>query len=214
MENGFANISSHAGADIITLRELYYFVLEKDKRGEGLKGTSPAGKLFGKIATEVVKDIPEKQGFYLWGTYDRNKLWRNIYLGKAGKGKTASLKARILEELKDERGIFWRSHFTKEQILNMGESNYSNMWKKYRNHWERAIKKEGSTHILWVHLPDINNVDVEKIESDLIETLNPIANIKRPSPHSDLQDKTTEIIRRFKSLIHSNRKESYNVKFI
>ncbi|MFA6436608.1 MAG: hypothetical protein WCW30_05770 [Candidatus Gracilibacteria bacterium] len=92
---------------IINLEKIYNFVTS-DKNEEALHCNSSLGRLFGKICSEIANKIPKEKGFYLWGNYDSRKFWQNIYLGKAGFGKTANLRSRILEELKDERCCFWR----------------------------------------------------------------------------------------------------------
>jgi hypothetical protein len=49
--------------------------------------------------------VPEQGGFYLWGFYNHNKFWVNVYLGMATEGKTANLRARLYEELTNERAF-------------------------------------------------------------------------------------------------------------
>jgi hypothetical protein len=193
----------------IILKNLYEH-MSSDPLGESLKGSSPVGRNYGKLATNVVQSIPESHGFYLWGYYEKNKLWRSLYLGKAGYGKTTSLRARIKEELKDERVFLWygpHSTLTEENLKSINEKYYPTMWYQYKNHFARAIKKSKTTHIIWVVTSDLDNSEVIKIEADLIETMNPSANIMRPGPTSGLQDKTIEIIRMFKNQIHLGRND-------
>ena len=149
--------------------------------------------------------IGDFQGFYLWGKYGKNALWENIYLGKAGFGKTTHLRARILKELKDERQFLWRSIFDEEYLLKKGADLYPQMWVKYKKHWNRAISKAGASHIVWVASPSLEDRQVSDVEKDLIETLNPTANLMRAKPPSTLQPVTSEIISRFRHEIHTNR---------
>ena len=51
------------------------------------------------------------------------------------------------------------------------------MWPVYEKRMARALNKKDSTHIAWVADPDLTDEAVEDIEADLIETLNPRANI-------------------------------------
>ena len=78
----------------------------------------------------------------------------------------------------------------------------------------RALGKTGSTHIAWVANRDLENAEVQDIESDLIETLNPRANISHPVPGVILQKHTKEIIAAFRSLIHEHRSQRYTIPVI
>jgi hypothetical protein len=177
----------------------------------GLKRVSPVRRRYGLIAKHLCAEIAPAQGFYLWGWYEANGLWRNIYLGKAGFGKTAHLRARILEELKDERACIWRAFVSEKTLTKAGMLNHPTMWNKYQSHMARALKKTGTTHIAWVADPDLRNSDVRDIESDLIETLNPRANVSRPVPPVTLQEHTKEVIAEFRSLIHAHRNDRFVV---
>ncbi|WP_430220009.1 hypothetical protein [Paenalcaligenes sp. Me131] len=179
---------------------------------DALIGKSTAGRKYGKKVKEITASLPSDAGFYLWGFYTSVGLWRSVYLGKAGYGVSTSLRSRIDEELRDERPFAWCEH----------QMNTDHIWQKWKNpdnipghepspkarqHFDRSIRKAGSTHVIAVSLPvsEIDNKSISSIEADLIETLNPIANVQRPRPHSSLQDKTIEVIRVFKDSIHSHR---------
>ena len=71
----------------------------------------------------------------------------------------------------------------------------------------RALKKAGATHIVWVADPHLANSQVQNIESDLIETLGPSANMSRPVPPASLQEHTKTIIGEFRDLIHEHRSD-------
>jgi hypothetical protein len=85
------------------------------------------------------------------------------------------------------------------------------MWHQYEQHWERSFRKAGTTHIVWVTDSDLSNAAVANIESDLIETLNPSANVKRPIPPVSLQRHTREVIGHFRRAIHGERGRSYRL---
>lgn len=190
---------------ILLLQLLYKFLkLNHDKIG--LYGKSLEGRAYGVEVVKICQDIVATQGFYLWGRYERNGLWRNIYLGKAGFGRTAHLRARIQEELKDERACIWHAFVSVHAMEAAGERNYPRMWHQYKKHTHRALKKAGATHIVWVADPHLANSQVQNIESDLIETLNPYANMLRPVPPVTLQQHTKTIIGEFRELIHRSRK--------
>lgn len=150
-------------------------------------------------------------GFYLWGRYEANGLWRNIYLGKAGFGKTAHLRARILEELKDERACIWAEFVSEKTLRVASRRNHPKMCPVYDKHMVRALRKTGTTHIAWVADPELSNSAVENIESDLIETLNPAANVSHPVPPVSLQQHTKQIIAEFRSLVHRYRSDRYRL---
>jgi hypothetical protein len=189
----------------VHLNRLVVYVSEDDPDGDSLCASSHKGRAYGALAKEVSMTIGDCQGFYLWGRFENNSLWKNIYLGKAGFGKTTHLRARILEELKDERQFLWRSIFKEEDLLKRGAELYPEMWSKYKNHWNRAISKAGASHIVWVASPNLEDSQVFDVEKDLIETLNPTANLMRSKPPSTLQPVTSEIISRFRHEIHTNR---------
>lgn len=196
----------HSGT--IDLSELLHFAAQ-DVAGVALQGKSKEGREYGKLVIRATESIAQSQGFYIWGKYE-NRFWHSIYLGKAGFGKTASLQARIIEELKDERLCVWCGNHT-----GMDESQVRAIWHgtyspspEHRagiNHAKRAVRKQGTTHIIWVATSAIDNADVNKIEADLIEMLNPSGNIRRPVPCATLQATTVEAIRMFKAEIHRHR---------
>ena len=198
----------HTG--IISLQPLYDFL--KSKLDEnGLERGSFVRRHYGVIAKDICAEIAAEQGFYLWGRYESNGLWRNIYLGKAGFGKTAHLRARILEELKDEQACILRAFVSEKVLKEAWERNYPKMWHVYKRHMDRALRKTGTTHIAWVADPELSNSAVQNIESDLIETFSPRANISRPVPPVTLQEHTKEIIGEFRTLIHENRSGKFKL---
>jgi len=194
----------------LSLRPLYDLV-GSDIDYNGLDRTSPARRRYGLKAAGLCEEIAPLQGFHLWGRYEANGLWLNIYLGKAGFGKTAHLRARILEELKDERACIWRAFVSEETLTEACKRNHPTMWHEYQFHMARALKKTGATHIAWVADPDLENSAVQNVESDLIETFNPRANASRPVPPVTLQGHTKKIIAEFRSLIYAHRKERLSV---
>ncbi len=198
---------------MISLRNLYDLI-RSDASHEGLIAGSLARRCYGQLAAEECSKIAAEKGFYLWGRYDQNGLWRNIYLGKAGFGKTAMLRARIVEELKDERTCLWRAFVPVDLLLETVKANHRSMWKKYQVHMERSLKKAGVTHIVWVSCQELSNEEVREVESDLIETLNPRANVSRPVPPTSLQKHTKRIVAQFRAVIHENRykdRRGYNI---
>lgn len=187
-----------------------------DTTFEGLTGRSPLHKQLSKLSSEVVTDVAQQQGIYLWGRYERNNLWTNIYFGKAGFGKTAHLQARLLEELRDERTFSYldvdlnTEHLEnrKNEILTHCQKvSNPRMWPQYKNNINRHMHKAGATHIAWVSTPMFNNSEVRELESDLIESLNPTANMMRPAPPiaDSMQTNTKNVFHELRARIHQSR---------
>ncbi len=198
---------------MICLYSLYQ-AARKDKDGLALDGNSPVGRHFGSEVVSLCSQIAAEQGFYAWGQFDANGLWRTAYVGKAGFGKVNMLRERICKELKTERIVFWGSGQSKRALglYGAGGTATTDAIKdsqkralQVENHFERALRKEGATHIVWVATPHLSNDDVNLVEPDLIETLNPAANIQRSAPTSGLQDMTVTVIREMKKQIHEMR---------
>lgn len=193
---------------VIELKKLYDFALN-DSNNEAIEGRSKLGREFGKCVKYLTESISENGGFYIWGSYTNKGLWNNIYIGKAGFNKTTGLKARIKEELKDERQFFWKIKLSEIEIKEKCSKLYPQMAHKYTVEWDRHFRKFNSTHIIWVAINESSKEEFEKdiltIESDLIETMNPIANRNRPKPYGELQMTTIDIIKEIKHHIHENR---------
>ncbi|MBM3792233.1 MAG: hypothetical protein FJW35_18045 [Acidobacteria bacterium] len=183
-----------------------YDLIRSNPDPKGLLLGSPMRRRYGSVAKIICAAIAQAQGFYLWGRYEANGLWRNTYIGKAGFGKTAHLRGRILEELKDERACIWRAFVSERMLREAGKRNHPTMWHVYKQHMARALKKTGTTHIAWVADPNLPKSAVQNIESDLIEILNPAANVLRPVPPVSLQKHTKEIIAALRAQIHTYRR--------
>jgi hypothetical protein len=200
---------------ILSLQELYRFIKDHASNPEALRlERTDLGRKYCRLCDQITNSIDETPGFYLWGRYGQKGGWQNIYLGKAGYGKTTNLKQRIREELKDERPSIWRAVLTENEVLAIGARIHPVMWekRKYCEDWKRSMRKAGTTHIAWVPAPEIKSEDVTRIESDLIEALNPIANHVRPAPLSILQPDTTRILASFRSSVHAKRDSKFTIR--
>lgn len=197
----------HSGT--LNLKSLYELAAKLGP--QGLLGRSTEGREYGKSVKELTSIIPPTQGLYIWGYYQSNKLWRTVYLGKAGFGRSSNLKLRIDEELRDERPFLWvgkRTGMALEEVrvewlrlvCKDGEDN-----KAGKNHVDRALRKEKTTHIHWVAMPDTDNHSILKIEADLVEVMNPIANVHRPAPSHDISATAIDVLKGFRALINNNR---------
>ena len=190
MESGF-----------VSLRPLYQFIADHPTKA-GLEPGTPERRLYRAAASQLCSVIPQAQGFYLWGAYSPRGLWHNLYLGKAGFGRTSHLRARILEELHDEAACLWVTIASEQEFLDGGPD-------RYRRHMVRALRKQGATHIVWATDPRLSNTIVTAIESDLIETMSPRVNAARPVPPPCPQEHTPEVVSHFRSQIHLARGTRY-----
>ena len=197
---------------IISLEKLYK-MLELETASDCIDVKSNAGLLYRKISKEIADTIPTQRGFYLWGNFNEKNFWTNIYLGKSGEGKITSLKQRILEELRDERAFIVKHFHTEDEIKAKSSLAFPIMWeKKYHKELPRNLKKYGTTHIVWVTFEMTDNKIIEEVENDLIESINPISNIRRTTPPTHLNEETINILKEFRSNIHQERQD-LNFKF-
>ena len=192
---------------VAVLKPLYdlagrYASLEQPLQRE----STPASNEYAKLVPTLTANIDEQQGFYLWGCYDHRKYWHSIYLGKAGFGKTAHLRAPIVEELKDERWFIWRHVLSEERVLKMSDQIFSG---RYHKECKRAMGKAGATHIIWVPAPQVKNEEITHVEADLIEALNPKSNKMRPTPPGNVQEEATRIFGAFRRTIHISRPTAF-----
>ncbi len=184
----------------------------QDVSGAALHAASCSGRAYGRVARDLSASVAAQQGFYLWGRFDDRRFWHNVYLGKAGFGRTAHLRARIVEELSDERALFWASVMPDQALRGRIENAYPKMWPVYAKHTERALKKQGSTHIVWAVAPGLSNSDVRDVESELIGALNPRANLLRPIPPAHLTRHAAAIIETLRRVIHICRPTQRDVR--
>lgn len=196
---------------VIQLRGLLEFIDEQHANPEAYRRKlSALGSEYGKRCKSLVESVPEECGFYLWGYYDKKEFWINVYLGMAGKkpkGKTSHLRHRLLEELGDERAFAWRAFCAKETVAGMDP--------KYATEVERAFRKTGSTHIFWNSTPHLEGENIEPIEDDLIETMNPTGNRKRSKPDLTLREESEKVLNSFREMINiqENRKTKYHLNY-
>ena len=195
----------------ISLKDLYTFTEKHAGDEDALRiERTPLGREYSRIVKDTTSPVPDAQGFYLWGRYDDKKYWASIYLGKAGFSTTKSLQKRIREELKDERCAVWCSRLTKAELCTICDKIHGT--EKHKAFWRRAMEKEGTTHIIWVTTPTIANEHLTRVEADLIEALNPKANIMRPLPADDVQENATSIFQQFRLAIHEARSSAFRLE--
>lgn len=190
---------------MVPLEDLVEYVMSTDPEGYSLRGDSHAGRTYGKLAKEATAQVADDAGIYRWGTYRPSGEWVDIYVGKAFRTPKGNLRARLLEELKDEKHFLWRSVHSEEKLLHIGEQNYSPMWFRYHNHWKLALKKTGATHIAWVATPELDAKQVDNLENELINFLSPSANQKRPVCFVPSGVVRSGVLRHFNEIIEKHR---------
>ena len=117
MEQPLINMSN----GILCLEPLHKF-LRKAAKTNGWLDEKSVIKRYNEEVMKLCQDIPNNQGFYLWGRYGSNGFWRNIYLGKAAIGKTANLRNRIEKELKVEKSALWRTYASASELASAATS--------------------------------------------------------------------------------------------
>lgn len=196
---------------LINLKPLYELILRESKNKNPWDNKDKLWKLYRETYIEICKDIPERAGFYLWGSYNQKKYWSNIYLGMAGTKDSANLSNRILKEFTSEQAFIYNQVYTTQEIYDFTKLSYPKNYKKYSVNNTRAIRKLGTTHIVWCTTDLKDNKEIEDVENDLIEVVNPTANTKRPTPPSKLHDHTMNILESMRKQIHLNRSTTFSI---
>lgn len=204
----FQHIPNHS--KLLLLKPVYDFIQNLALDEDPLSALSDK-KEYTRLCRALVRPVDRCQGFYLWGCYDRKGLWTNIYLGKAGTGRTTCLRSRMLDEIIKERMCFWLSRYSEKKLLETGIQLHRDKWSQYSKNARRAFLKVGSTHIIWIPTEHLNDIDILRVEADLIEAMNPRANLVRPAPPSSLQADTRNIFEQFRFQIHEGRNTAFQV---
>lgn len=202
--------------DIIFLEPIYKLICEQYEK-EFPKQNPWDNKLniwkaYRSCYTKICERIPKSPGFYFWGKYDhKTKYWSSIYVGMAGTNKSASLFNRISKEMTAESAFAFGQIMDIHKINDYTKEAYRDKYEEYAINNERAIRKKGTTHIIWcdTHLKDDSEiVDVEK---DLIEILDPTANAKKQAPPKELHSHSIEVLNAMRLLIHENRNTAFKI---
>lgn len=115
--------------------------------------------------------------------------WETVYLGKAGKQKTSSLRTRLYDELREECIAFWAEVYGSEPML----KQHKPITKKYGPP-TRALRKMGSQIVVWVAVEDeIMEADIKRQEDLLIRVYRPTHNAARWN-QTEKHDEITEQI--------------------
>lgn len=156
------------------LFNVFDFVASNPQMSSGKVGNL---KQYTTLINELVSSVPSDQaGWYLWGRFNDIGWWETIYLGKAGNKKTSSLRARLKEEMIDERIAFWAFVFGKE----IAAKQHSKLYKgKYDKHNTRSLRKTGTQFIVWLSASPITEKEIKEEETTLIDIYRPTTNAQR-----------------------------------
>lgn len=155
-------------------------------------------KVYAGIVSNLVSNVPDnKAGWYLWGKFNEVGWWETIYLGRAGNQKTSSLRARLREELSDERVAFWATIYGREVATKIAHKLYKG---KYLSGTQRSLRKSNAHFIIWLSCSEISEADIAKEEGILIDVYRPANNAKRQE-YPKQSNFTQQIIRGFNAEI-------------
>lgn len=142
------------------------------------------------IIDKAIKDVtPNLPGWYLWGKFNDMGWWETIYLGKAGKKKTSSLRTRLYDELREECIAFWSSIYGREPMIKQHNRIYNSRYDP-----TRSIRKIGSQFVIWIAVQNtISEDEIKKQEDILIKIYRPTHNAARWNNHIQHDQLTDEI---------------------
>jgi len=215
---------------VISLKPLYKYVLNTlDNRQKwdviNPWEHGPSRKSYKECYSSVLRNarVPHKAGWYLWGCYSTGmKTWNSVYVGVAGlarKGKNIhKLDNRIMKELDAEREFLFIQRYSIQQIYRFKKETFPVTFPKFNKNADRAIRKMGTTFIIWVAVPESMSSNPEtlgenlrRIESGLIKYFEPCANSEDApisSPPDDTDDDFHNICTEFERLIEQTKKRS------
>jgi hypothetical protein len=135
---------------------------------------------FKKLYLSLVKDVGDVPGWYAWVRMGEGHP-KVIYIGQSQVRKTASLRARLKEEFLDEFIALWATIWDPEEVIEVLNKKYDG---KYASNIRRSARKAGSTHIVWFGREGLSDAELDGVEHDLIQKMNPPANRQhRQKPH-------------------------------
>ena len=145
------------------------------------KGYSPVQEAYLDLLKGLVANVPEWPGWYLWGRCDEMGQWETVYAGMTRRGKTSSLRARLREELRDEKVAIWSAIYGSEFALRQVHELYNGKWDRENS---RSALKSPSRIIVWAGVEEITPEEVARQEGFLINIFNPTANRQRQAKGS------------------------------
>ncbi len=183
---------------IVDLRPLIQFAKEIPLNN-AFEKHGKHGREYGIRIAPIVESVPEAQGFYIWGRYDQGR-WCSIYIGKSTRGKIASLRYRLSDELREERAFAWVCPHSETEIRNA----YVRIWGsslRSMNHLERSLAKQGSEFITWVACPSLPHEFVRPVEAALIAHSPEARNKQRPKVPDGIDAYVLPILNKFNEVV-------------
>ena len=180
---------------IVSLKQLYDFA-EADSNCEALEGESSKGHEYGRLVSQLVRNIPEVPGICLFGAYKSNKAWVNIYLGRSN-----DLNYYIRKSLNDNRVVMYRKFKTEKKLLQKYMQIHNRL-----DYWRNALQAFdnlcSATHFVWHASSDTS---VESLKNTLLEILNPTGNIIRAVPNFTLYKEAIRVVSEIGRVIDNER---------
>ncbi len=156
--------------DVIGFSPIYDFVRWNRDIPHGTRDRA-VFRRYGQIVEGLLQPVPDDPGWYCWADKDRP-----VYIGKSAKRKTSSLRARLGEELLDERAAFWATVFDREKVIRRHVTKYRG---KYEGVTRRAVEKRGADRLFWIACRGVTEGELDVVEQKLIWIFRPRANKDR-----------------------------------
>ena len=175
---------------MLTLKPLYDVIASHPKEaGE----TVPLAerRFYRRAAKDLCVSLPQEQGFYLWGRFEANGLWRNIYLGKG----------RLRSYCPDPSRARLTRRVARRKRMPLGsEDPERGSPRRYPSSISHGIRpchegKQGLLTSSGCQILSFRTTSYVTSRRDLIETMAPRANLSRPVPPSHPQEHTHTIVR-------------------
>jgi hypothetical protein len=150
------------------------------------------GNRWYQVAIKKILDdakVPEHSGWYMWGNFNDAAWWQPLYIGKASRSdKWRGLYDRLLDELREESAAIFATVYGRDATTTVVRDRLNAWHKKTGKDWvrqgegiQRALRKTGSTFIVWAASPaKITEEEIKDVEGALIHHYRAGFNVKRP----------------------------------
>ncbi len=166
-----------------------------------------------KSYKQVIKEVPQTNGVYLWYAIKPANQVEYIYVGESHDNKSG-LRGRLDDEFRRIYHGFWATVFSTDKYLDeaitvFGDRSRYNPKKSYETDIRNDYERRGATHVVFCH--DVpHQLDVITVQNDLIQLFdNPRGNIKdvraKPWPISQLSAEAKVIYNSFCQVVQSLR---------
>ncbi len=177
-----------------SLQPLFDYVRSVPRLPKRDKLESSAYGLYQQKGLDLIKDVPNLPGWYLWARPKSSK--QEIYVGKSEEG----LNNRFIDRFNQEYTIFWESVWGEHPLIEDAYEIFPQP--QYRMQIENYRCKCVSTHILWVAKDRLELNEGEQVERELFQILDPLCNVKRPVPNGTFRYIAEEIAQMFTRMLN------------